>query len=82
MKFYAIENIPEAEFPSKDSESDLMGDACREQSDVEKDQREELLLEYQEETPLEIQEIQLEAGMPHNNAKKTCVNTHKMHKHS
>ncbi|MBW0537548.1 hypothetical protein O181_077263, partial [Austropuccinia psidii MF-1] len=41
-----------------------MGDAIREQSDDDKDPREEFLLEYQEETPLEIQDIQLEAGMP------------------
>ncbi|MBW0579508.1 hypothetical protein O181_119223 [Austropuccinia psidii MF-1] len=41
-----------------------MGDAFREQSDEEQYPREEFLVEYQEETPLEIQDIQLEAGMP------------------
>ena len=59
-----------------------MGDSIREQSDEDKDPREEFLLVYQEETPLEIQEIQLEAGMPQDTAKKTCVNTHKMHRNS
>ncbi|MBW0519532.1 hypothetical protein O181_059247 [Austropuccinia psidii MF-1] len=41
-----------------------MGDAIREQSDDYQDPREEFLVEYQEETPLAIQGIQLEAGMP------------------
>ncbi|MBW0491444.1 hypothetical protein O181_031159 [Austropuccinia psidii MF-1] len=41
-----------------------MGDAIREHSDEEQDPREEFLVEYQEETPLEIQDRQLEAGMP------------------
>ncbi|MBW0507281.1 hypothetical protein O181_046996 [Austropuccinia psidii MF-1] len=40
------------------------------------DPREEFLVEYKEETPLEIQEIHLEAGMPHNTAKKNlCKHT-------
>ncbi|MBW0498086.1 hypothetical protein O181_037801 [Austropuccinia psidii MF-1] len=38
-----------------------MGYSIREQSDEQQDPREEFLVEYQEETPLEIQEIQLEA---------------------
>ncbi|MBW0549575.1 hypothetical protein O181_089290 [Austropuccinia psidii MF-1] len=59
-----------------------MGDAIQEQSDDDQDPRKEFLVEYQEETPLEIQDIQLEAGMPQDTAKKTCANTHKMHKHS
>ncbi|MBW0474143.1 hypothetical protein O181_013858 [Austropuccinia psidii MF-1] len=50
--------------PTEDSESDSMGDTIREQSDDDKDQRAELLVEYPEETPPEIQDIQLEAGMP------------------
>ncbi|MBW0552714.1 hypothetical protein O181_092429 [Austropuccinia psidii MF-1] len=41
-----------------------MGDAIREPSDDDQDPKEEFLMEYQEETPLEIQDIQLEAGMP------------------
>ncbi|MBW0477679.1 hypothetical protein O181_017394 [Austropuccinia psidii MF-1] len=41
-----------------------MGDAIKEQSDEEQDTREEFLVEYQEETPLEIHDIHLEAGMP------------------
>ncbi|MBW0537368.1 hypothetical protein O181_077083 [Austropuccinia psidii MF-1] len=64
-KVYAIEKAPEEESPTEDSESDSMGDAIREQSDEYQDQKEEFLVEYQEETPLEIQHIQLEAGMPH-----------------
>ncbi|MBW0568223.1 hypothetical protein O181_107938 [Austropuccinia psidii MF-1] len=53
-----------------------MGDAIREQSDDDQDPREELLVEYQEETPLEIQDIQLEAGMPQDTANKNfCKHT-------
>ncbi|MBW0577148.1 hypothetical protein O181_116863 [Austropuccinia psidii MF-1] len=63
-KVYAIEKVPEEESPTEDSDSDSMDDAIREQSDDEQDPREEFLVEYQEETPLEIQDIQLEAGMP------------------
>ncbi|MBW0481024.1 hypothetical protein O181_020739 [Austropuccinia psidii MF-1] len=53
-KVYAIEKVPEEE-----SDSDSTGDAIREQSDEEKDPRKEFLVEYQEETPLEIQDIHL-----------------------
>ncbi|MBW0568697.1 hypothetical protein O181_108412 [Austropuccinia psidii MF-1] len=63
-KVYAIEKVPEEESPKEDSESESMGDATREQLDEEQDPREEFLVEYKEETPLEIQDIQLEAGMP------------------
>ncbi|MBW0553338.1 hypothetical protein O181_093053 [Austropuccinia psidii MF-1] len=53
-----------------------MGDAIREQSDVDQDPREEFLVEYQEETPLEIQDTQFEAGMPqYNSNKKLCNHT-------
>ncbi|MBW0505954.1 hypothetical protein O181_045669 [Austropuccinia psidii MF-1] len=62
--FYAIEKVPEEEYPTVYSESDSMGDAIREPSDQDQDPREEFLVEYQEETPLQIQDIQLEAGMP------------------
>ncbi|MBW0526571.1 hypothetical protein O181_066286 [Austropuccinia psidii MF-1] len=47
-----------------------MGDAIREQSDEEKDPREEFLVEYQEKISLEMQDIQLEAGMPQDNSNK------------
>ncbi|MBW0553201.1 hypothetical protein O181_092916 [Austropuccinia psidii MF-1] len=47
-----------------------MGDAIREPSDDDQDPREEFLVEYQEEPPLEIQDIQLEAGMPQDTANK------------
>ncbi|MBW0473660.1 hypothetical protein O181_013375 [Austropuccinia psidii MF-1] len=53
-KFYAIEQVPEEESPTDDSESHSMGDAITEQSDEEPDPREEFLLEYQDETQLEI----------------------------
>ncbi|MBW0575400.1 hypothetical protein O181_115115, partial [Austropuccinia psidii MF-1] len=53
-----------------------MGDAIREPSDDDQDPREEFLVEYQEETPLEIQDIQLEAGMPQDTANKNlCKHT-------
>ncbi|MBW0555135.1 hypothetical protein O181_094850, partial [Austropuccinia psidii MF-1] len=75
-KVYSIEKVPEEESPTEDFESDSMGDAIREQSDDDQDPREEFLMEYQEETPLEIQDIQLEAGMPQDTAKKTlCKHT-------
>ncbi|MBW0466241.1 hypothetical protein O181_005956 [Austropuccinia psidii MF-1] len=75
-KVYAIEKVPDEEFPTEDSESDSMGDSIREQLDEEKDPREEFLVQYQEETPLEIQHIQLEAGMPQDTANKNlCKHT-------
>ncbi|MBW0499544.1 hypothetical protein O181_039259 [Austropuccinia psidii MF-1] len=60
----AKKKVPEEDSPTQDSESDSMGDAIREQSDEEQNTREEFLVEYQEEEPLEIQVIQLEASMP------------------
>ncbi|MBW0517444.1 hypothetical protein O181_057159 [Austropuccinia psidii MF-1] len=75
-KVYAIEKVPEEESPTEDSESDSMGDDIREQSDDEQDPREEFLVEYQGETPLETQDIQLEAGMPQDTANKNlCKHT-------
>ncbi|MBW0540967.1 hypothetical protein O181_080682, partial [Austropuccinia psidii MF-1] len=75
-KFYAIEKVPEEESPTEDSESDSMGDAIREPSDDDQDPREEFIVEYQEETSLEIQDIQLEAGMPQDTANKNlCKHT-------
>ncbi|MBW0477161.1 hypothetical protein O181_016876 [Austropuccinia psidii MF-1] len=56
-KSYAIEKVPEEESPTEDSESQSMGDAIREQSVEEQDEREEFPVEYQEEAPLEIQDI-------------------------
>ncbi|MBW0552023.1 hypothetical protein O181_091738 [Austropuccinia psidii MF-1] len=73
---YAVEKVPEEESITEDFESDSMGDSIREPSDDDQDPREELLVEYQEETPLEIQDIQLEAGMPQDNANKNlCKHT-------
>ncbi|MBW0460479.1 hypothetical protein O181_000194 [Austropuccinia psidii MF-1] len=53
-KVCAIEQVPEEESPTGDPESDSMGDAIREQSDDDQDPREEFLVEYQEETQLDI----------------------------
>ncbi|MBW0544245.1 hypothetical protein O181_083960 [Austropuccinia psidii MF-1] len=61
-----------------------MGDAIREQSDDDQDPREEFLVEYQGETPIEIQDIQLEAGMPKDNAnhqEKSCINCWRLTSH-
>ncbi|MBW0496682.1 hypothetical protein O181_036397 [Austropuccinia psidii MF-1] len=75
-KVYAIEKVPEEESPTEESDSDSMGDAIREQSDEEQDTREKLLVEYQEENQLEIQDIQLEAGMPQDTSNKNlCKHT-------
>ncbi|MBW0502383.1 hypothetical protein O181_042098 [Austropuccinia psidii MF-1] len=75
-KVYSIEQVPEEESPTEDSESDSMGDAIREHSYDDQDPREEFLVEYQEEKQLEIQYIQLEAGMPQDTAKKNlCKHT-------
>ncbi|MBW0514332.1 hypothetical protein O181_054047 [Austropuccinia psidii MF-1] len=75
-KVYSIEKVPEEESPTEDSESDSMGDAIREPSDDDQDPREEFPVEYQEEPPLEIQDIQLEAGMPQETANKNlCKHT-------
>ncbi|MBW0539872.1 hypothetical protein O181_079587 [Austropuccinia psidii MF-1] len=75
-KVYAIEKVLEEASPTEDSESESMGDAIREQSDEEQNPREEFLVEYKEETPLEIQDIHSEAGMPQETANKNlCKHT-------
>ncbi|MBW0581284.1 hypothetical protein O181_120999 [Austropuccinia psidii MF-1] len=75
-KVYAIEKVPEEESTTEDSESDSMGNEIIEQSDEEQDPREEFLVEYQEETPLEIQDIQLEEGVPQDTENKNlCKHT-------
>ncbi|MBW0508462.1 hypothetical protein O181_048177 [Austropuccinia psidii MF-1] len=72
----AIEKVPENEPPTEDSESDSMVDAVTEKSDEKQDPREEFLVEYQEETPLEIQDIQFEADMPQDTSNKNlCKHT-------
>ncbi|MBW0490288.1 hypothetical protein O181_030003 [Austropuccinia psidii MF-1] len=73
-KVYAIEQVPEEEFPTENSELDSMGHAIREQSDDDQDPSKEFLVEYQEETQMEIQDIQLEAGMPRDIANKNLCN--------
>ncbi|MBW0534419.1 hypothetical protein O181_074134 [Austropuccinia psidii MF-1] len=75
-KVYSIEEDPKEESPTEDSDPDSMGDAIGEPSDDDQDPREEFLVEYPEETPLEIQDIQLEAGMPQDTANKNlCKHT-------
>ncbi|MBW0594209.1 hypothetical protein O181_133924, partial [Austropuccinia psidii MF-1] len=75
-KVYAIEKVPEEESPTEDSESDSMDDAIRDLSDYDQDPKEEFIVKYQEEAPLEIQDIQLEAVMPQDTANKNlCKHT-------
>ncbi|MBW0572330.1 hypothetical protein O181_112045 [Austropuccinia psidii MF-1] len=75
-KFYAIEKVPEEESPRENSESDSMGNSIREQSEDNQDPREEFVVEYQEETQIEIQEIKLEEGIPKDTENKNlCKNT-------
>ncbi|MBW0481946.1 hypothetical protein O181_021661 [Austropuccinia psidii MF-1] len=75
-KVYTIEKVSEEESPTEDSDSESMGDATREQSDKEQDPREEFLVEYQEEAPLEIKGIQSEEDMPQETANKNlCKHT-------
>ncbi|MBW0478320.1 hypothetical protein O181_018035 [Austropuccinia psidii MF-1] len=75
-KVYAIEKVLEEESPTEELGSDSMGDAIREQSDDNQDPTEELLVEYQKEKTLEIQDIQLEAGMPQDTENKSlCKHT-------
>ncbi|MBW0491527.1 hypothetical protein O181_031242 [Austropuccinia psidii MF-1] len=53
-----------------------MGDAIRELYDDDQDSSEEPLVECQEETPVEIQDIQFKAGMPQDTANKDlCKHT-------
>ncbi|MBW0478582.1 hypothetical protein O181_018297 [Austropuccinia psidii MF-1] len=73
---HAIDKVPEEQSPIEYSESDSMGDAIREQSDEEKDPIDKFLVEWQEETPLEIQDMQLESGMPQDTSNKNmCKQT-------
>ncbi|MBW0492233.1 hypothetical protein O181_031948 [Austropuccinia psidii MF-1] len=75
-KIYVIEKFPEEETQEKYFESDSMGDAIRQISDDYQDPIMYFLVEYQEETQLEIQDIQLEAGLPHETANKNlCKHT-------
>ncbi|MBW0484505.1 hypothetical protein O181_024220 [Austropuccinia psidii MF-1] len=53
--------FPEEESPTEHSESDSMGDSIKEQSDDDQDPREPFLVEYQEETQIEIQDVQFGA---------------------
>ncbi|MBW0474246.1 hypothetical protein O181_013961 [Austropuccinia psidii MF-1] len=53
-----------------------MGYSVREQYDDDQEPREDLLVEYQEESQLEIQHIKLEAGVPQDTANKNlCKHT-------
>ncbi|MBW0544912.1 hypothetical protein O181_084627 [Austropuccinia psidii MF-1] len=81
-KVYAIKKVPEEESPTEDSGSDSMGDAIREQSDEEKYPRDGLLVEYQEEIPLEIQDIHWKQACHKRLPIKTCAKIHNTHRHS
>ena len=75
-KVYASEKVPKEESPKEAAESDSMVDSIREQSDEEQHPREEFIAEYQEEPPLQIQDINSEAGMPKDTANKNlCKQT-------
>ncbi|MBW0489357.1 hypothetical protein O181_029072 [Austropuccinia psidii MF-1] len=75
-KVYAIEKVLEEESSTEDSVSDSMGYSIREPSDEDQNPSEQFLVEYQEEKPLEIHEIQLEAGMPQDTANQNlCKHT-------
>ncbi|MBW0478970.1 hypothetical protein O181_018685 [Austropuccinia psidii MF-1] len=75
-KVYVIEKVPEEESLTEYSESDSMSNAIREKSDEDQDPREGFLVEYKEETQLEIQYIQLEVGMPQDTENKNlCKHT-------
>ncbi|MBW0472729.1 hypothetical protein O181_012444 [Austropuccinia psidii MF-1] len=75
-KAYSIGKVSEEESPTIDSESDSMGVSIGEQSDDDQDPREEFLVEYKEETQIEIQDIQLQEGIPQDTAKKNlCKQT-------
>ncbi|MBW0466450.1 hypothetical protein O181_006165 [Austropuccinia psidii MF-1] len=75
-KVNAIDKVPEEESPTEDSESASMGDSIRENSDEEQDPKEGFLVDFQEETPLEVQVIQLEAGIPQETSNKNlCKHT-------
>ncbi|MBW0512701.1 hypothetical protein O181_052416 [Austropuccinia psidii MF-1] len=53
-----------------------MSDAIREKSDDDQDQIWKLLVEYQEETQMEIEDIQLESGIPQETSNNNlCKNT-------
>ncbi|MBW0461832.1 hypothetical protein O181_001547 [Austropuccinia psidii MF-1] len=75
-RVYAIEQVPNEELPTEDSESDSMGDSIREPSHDEQDLRAEFLVGYQDETQLEAQYIQLKAGITQDPANKNlCKHT-------
>ncbi|MBW0462733.1 hypothetical protein O181_002448 [Austropuccinia psidii MF-1] len=69
-KFHTIEQVPEEESPTEDSESESIGDAIREHSDDDQYQKEEFLVKYQGETQLEIQDVHSEAGIPQDTENK------------
>ncbi|MBW0463789.1 hypothetical protein O181_003504 [Austropuccinia psidii MF-1] len=71
-----VREFPEEEIQAEYSESESMGDSIRENSDYYQDPIEEFVVEYQEETQLEVQDIKQEAGLPQATAKKrSCKHT-------
>ncbi|MBW0517886.1 hypothetical protein O181_057601 [Austropuccinia psidii MF-1] len=75
-KVYVIEQLPEEESPTEDSESESISYAISKHSDDDQDPKEEFLVECKEEKQLETQDIQLEEGIPQDNANKNvCKHT-------
>ncbi|MBW0481564.1 hypothetical protein O181_021279 [Austropuccinia psidii MF-1] len=75
-KVSANDQVPGEGSTAGDSYSDSIGDAIREQSDEDQDPREEFLVDDKEETQLEINDIQPEAGIPQDPANKNlCKHT-------
>ncbi|MBW0475627.1 hypothetical protein O181_015342 [Austropuccinia psidii MF-1] len=58
-----MEEVKDEDIQTEDYDSYSMENAIRENSDDDQDPIEENLVEYQEETQLEIKDIQLEAGL-------------------
>ncbi|MBW0489690.1 hypothetical protein O181_029405 [Austropuccinia psidii MF-1] len=66
-----MKQVPDEELQAEYSESSSMGDAIVKNSDDDQDPMEELLVEYQEETQLEIQGTKLESGLPQDTSNKS-----------
>ncbi|MBW0562615.1 hypothetical protein O181_102330 [Austropuccinia psidii MF-1] len=81
-KVYAIEKVPEEESLTEDFESDSTGDGITEKSDEEHDQREQFLVEYQEETHLKSRTYSWKKAFHKTLPIKTYANIHRMHRHS
>ncbi|MBW0465801.1 hypothetical protein O181_005516 [Austropuccinia psidii MF-1] len=68
---YVIQDVPGEETQTEDYDSDSMGNAIKERPWDKIELIEEYLVDYQKETQIEIQEIQLEEGLPKETTNKT-----------